>query len=320
MKRIRLLLSLSFLLLCYSPAKAQTFFPDSTVYFVYKDAYTLTPNADNSTYYKELLRVDSLGDMGEYYTVERTPYEFHPSYIYDSLTYKLRVFNDKVYFSGFLTNDYNDSFEINDLLIYDFTLSIGDTMFVSDTPSGLYYGLILDTIADITYLDGISRETFYWNVIDPHNEFENIKLNYTVQGLGSNRGLVCFELSVRRTGWQGLVSACKDNTPIYLNNPTHYPIDVEDACNEDTIRSRIVNVELIVSTPISIYPNPAQTKLFVEEIPIGREYRILNTVGAEVERGVYEGDSIPISHLSQGVYLLQIQTQEQIYQARFAKE
>ncbi|MCK9480274.1 MAG: T9SS type A sorting domain-containing protein [Bacteroidia bacterium] len=318
MKHIRLLLSVSLVLLIGKPAKAQTFFEDSTYYFVYQDAYSLTPGLDFGTYCKELLRIDSIGDMGEYYTVERTPYK--PFWGYDSLTYKLRVFNDKVYLSGFLTNNNNDSFEINDLLIYDFTLDIGDTMFVSDTLSGLYYGLILDTIVDITYLDGISRETFYWSVIDPHNEFNNIKLDYTVKGIGSNRGLVYFELLVRRTGWQGLVSACKDNTPIYLNNPTHYPIDVEDACNEDTIRSRVISVEHIISIPLKIYPNPAQTELFLQEIPLHSAYRILNVVGAEVTKGVYEGNAIPVSALPQGVYLLQIQTQEQVWQARFVKE
>jgi len=71
---------------------------------------------------------------------------------------------------------------------------------------------------------------------------------------------------------------------------------------------------------ISIYPNPVQTELFIDAIPIGSEYRIINSVGAEVKKGAYEGNSIPVSDFGQGIYFIQIQTSERLYQAKFVKE
>jgi hypothetical protein len=127
---------------------------------------------DLTTHFKELVLYDSAGDFGEYYTVERIPGKYNFS---DTISYNLRVLNDSVFFSGLKINSNNDSFEINDLLIYDFTINIGDTLKVSDNPSGIQYQLIPDSIVQITFLDGLSREAFFWKTSNPGYKFYTVK-------------------------------------------------------------------------------------------------------------------------------------------------
>ncbi|MCO6494402.1 MAG: T9SS type A sorting domain-containing protein [Bacteroidetes bacterium] len=50
------------------------------------------------------------------------------------------------------------------------------------------------------------------------------------------------------------------------------------------------------------------------------EYKILNSLGAEVLSGVYKGNSISVSDLVSGIYLIQINKEREVFQARFMKE
>lgn len=181
---------------------------------------------DFNTHFKELLLFDSVGHFGEYYTVERTPGKYN---LTDSLTYKLRVFEDKVYFTGFLITGNNDTFEINNLLIYDFSLNVGDTFEVDENTSGLKYKLALDSIGQKVFDDGISRETYYWKTISGYNEFSGFPLHFIAKGIGSNKGLVCFPLTNRVVFWQDLISICKLNEPVYKIPDTYYYVNTMSA-------------------------------------------------------------------------------------------
>ncbi|MCZ2129580.1 MAG: T9SS type A sorting domain-containing protein [Bacteroidia bacterium] len=69
-----------------------------------------------------------------------------------------------------------------------------------------------------------------------------------------------------------------------------------------------------------VYPNPTQTEIFFKEIQPNSEYKILNSLGAEVLSGVYNGNSISVSDLVSGIYLIQVQKESEVFQARFVKE
>ncbi|MCO6494406.1 MAG: T9SS type A sorting domain-containing protein [Bacteroidetes bacterium] len=72
--------------------------------------------------------------------------------------------------------------------------------------------------------------------------------------------------------------------------------------------------------PISLYPNPTQKEIILKEIQPNSEYKILNSLGAEVLSGVYNGNAIPVADLPIGIYLIQIQKEREVFQVRFVKE
>jgi hypothetical protein len=225
MKHIKLLLASSLLVVGSFTLKAQTFFLDSAVYYVHKSESSQIPCLVFNTHFKELLLFDSIGQLGEYYTVERTPGKYNFS---DSLTYKLRVYQDRVYFTGALTTINEDTFEIEDLMIYDFNLNVGDTFVVDEYTSGLKYKLVLDSIGQKVFDDGISRETYYWKTISGNYEFTLFPLHFIAKGIGSNKGLVCFQLTGKLV-WQNLISVCFNNELVYRIPDTY--LSLGDYCD-----------------------------------------------------------------------------------------
>ncbi len=321
MKHTRLVLSLSFLFFNGLPVKAQTFFMDSMVYY----SHVGLPSTSSTfqDWFKETVVFDSLGTKGEYYTIQRSESQ-------SSRSYKLRVLNDSVFFSGILMDLKTDSIwhidttYVEDILIYNFTMQVGDSLEIA---SPLSISLKLDSIVNKTYPDGVSRATYYY-----HSKHYHYGYNQTfIKGLGSNIGLVYFPFDWLAVDYLSLVSVCSEGQLLYLNSLYDssglYDLKINDYCDEDSIEQAIprlngMSVKEITQKQISVYPNPAQSELFLD-IPFMAEnirFEIYNSVGAIVKSGVLDRNSISVSELSQGVYLLQIQTQEQVYQARFVKE
>lgn len=69
---------------------------------------------------------------------------------------------------------------------------------------------------------------------------------------------------------------------------------------------------------LSLYPNPAkdQIHLPVNNLP----YTIINTQGKALKNGRVEGQRIYIDGLPTGIYIIQVNDDENIYQAKFVKE
>lgn len=317
MKHIKLLLAGSLLVIGSFTLKAQTFFLDSAVYYVHKSAPSLTPGLDRNTHFKELLLFDSIGQLGEYYTVERTPGKYNFS---DSLTYKLRVFEDRLYFTGTLTTINEDTFEIEDLMIYDFNLNEGDTFVVDEYTSGLKYKLVLDSIGQKVFDDGISRETYYWKTISGYYEFSGYALHFIAKGIGSNKGLVCFPLTERLVYWQNVISVCFNNELVYKIPDTYY--FVEDYCNEDSIQTiiekfRSVSVVRVNKQTLKIYPNPVESDLFIDGIE-NENFEIRDQLGKTVMKGYFE-KNIDVRGLKTGVYQLIIKSNDISYTSKIIK-
>jgi len=317
MKHIKLLLASSLFILGSFSIKAQTFFLDSAVYYVHKSEPSQIPCLVFNSYFKELLLFDSIGQLGEYYTVERTPGKNNFS---DSLTYKLRVYQDRVYFTGTLTTINEDTFEIEDLMIYDFNLNVGDTFVVDEYTSGLKYKLVLDSIGQKVFDDGISRETYYWKTISGYSEFSGYALHFIAKGIGSNKGLVCFPLTERLVYSQNVISVCFNNELVYKIPDTYYLM--EDYCNEDSIQSiiekfRSVSVARVNKQTLKIYPNPVESDLFIDGIKY-EEYEIRDQLGKTVMKGFFE-NNIDVRVPKTGIYQLLIKSNDINYTLKIIK-
>jgi hypothetical protein len=65
-----------------------------------------------------------------------------------------------------------------------------------------------------------------------------------------------------------------------------------------------LNVQEVTNNAVSVYPNPAADKLFVEGIEIGAEIEIVYLTGQSVYRGSYSRNGIDIAPLPAGSYVL----------------
>ena len=71
---------------------------------------------------------------------------------------------------------------------------------------------------------------------------------------------------------------------------------------------------------ISIYPNPVTHTLNISMLEAsGKDYLIYNAVGQVILKGMYN-ESLDVSNLSNGVYILQINTDKEQFRKRFIKE
>jgi len=203
------------------------------------------------------------------------------------------------------------------ILLYDYSLVTGDTFKLDYNQTE--HSFLVDSVVSVLYEDG----NFYteWHL---HDLQDPNSIIVWVQNLGEKS--VGWNWTYHKTPHlPGVKAICTNGDLVYWRTSNDYFPNPEPtpSCNFDSLNNLINNtqsVKEIKHTPFKIYPNPASSVLFVEQIPLGTAYRIVNMIGAEVAKGIYEGDAIPISTLGQGMYILQIQTNEQIRQAKFIKD
>lgn len=96
----------------------------------------------------------------------------------------------------------------------------------------------------------------------------------------------------------------------YVNDHTYHPTDPASIPTDN------------YTTPeLLIYPNPADNFLFVETILNIESIKIFNVQGQYIDSKPIANTMIPISHLANGIYILQITTQEgNILTQRFVKQ
>jgi len=324
MKHIKLLFSISLLALS-SIANAQQKFIDSSSYYTYVNAPSLSQGLNFAHYSKETVILDSTNVYGDYFTVDYYVSNLNVIPKFYS-QYNLKCIGDKVYFTGKLRSDNKDSFEVSDLEIYDFSLNEGDTLKIKHSLSGLNIQLLVDSIKNIQYEDGIYRETHFYNVIEGiPNEYYSHPIAFAAKGLGSNFGLLPFKL-IRRNApfWQQLISVCgKNKKVVYSANDQFDHWNISDYCDEqaivdliDTIRS--LSIDRLSYQLIKIFPNPVNNELSIQGVSSGT-YSISSSVGKKVLEGKFE-NYINISGLSNGIYYILIKQEDKIYVNRFVKE
>ena len=92
------------------------------------------------------------------------------------------------------------------------------------------------------------------------------------------------------------------------------PIDTSDTSGgNDTTTA----VQFLNTSQVSIYPNPAQDRLWLTGVDDFHAYQIFNQLGQMVLKGRIEDDAIELNGLPEGFYFLRLIGEVESYDKRF---
>lgn len=181
----------------------------------------------------------------------------------------IREVGKKVYYIG---DDFLGHPKDEEVLLYDFSKEVGDTIF-HETTRG-YLNFYSEVIAiDSLKIGDNYRKRFkvanHWYYHDP---------DYWVEGMGSiKNGLLGHITKISTCGYHYWEHVCyKENEEVMYLNQSYsdcYPINVRTSVNTDLRLEKI-----------KIYPNPVSNKLHIDNIPENEDWRIkiVNSLGQSV--------------------------------------
>lgn len=174
---------------------------------------------------------------------------------------------------------YRDLNHQTDILLYDFTANVGDTLFESY--------LVVDSIS-IEHLGGVDRKK-YWFGLEYEFTGEPYALETWIEGIGSDWGLLTSGSHIY-CGSYSRALCFHQNGELVWYNPEY------DVCT-------VTGVEEIME-PISIYPNPAKEMVTIGGYEVA-EVQVYNTLGQLVNT-IHGTNEISVTGLAEGVYLLRV--------------
>ncbi len=319
MKHIKLLFSTSLLLFSGSLC-GQAIFPHKSTFMTMSDAPAFT-QVNFLHYISEKVNLDSIKNDTSFYTVN-----FFQSDSNYSDQYHLKCYRNKVYFSGKIIDYYPyKAFNVKDVLIYDFNLKAGDLISISENLSKMDIKISIDSVKNITYKDGRSRQTQFFHVISSNlNEYNQFNPTFFAIGLGGDHGILPFKIRNRNSPfWQRLISACnQDSVNMYLDDfwLRDYPFK---PCDEKDFSASIQKLRTASILPtnenrISVYPNPSNSTIHIEGLSTGN-CKIVNHLGQILSAGKLT-NSINVEFLNPGIYSIIIENQKEQLQLKFVKE
>ncbi len=214
--------------------------------------------------------------------------------------------NNMTYYSAIRENDSKQVFvKMTDfeeeILIYDFSLNIGDTI-ISNSPSG-YLNYDLCIIADI---DTIELENNQFRKRFKINDYEQ---DYWIEGIGSIGGLFHPTMDYIIGSYCDLTCFKYNDTALYINNPEC------DKCFCSLLTPVIEKEEN--NNFINVYPNPATTNINIDfKLKNGLStIRLINSNGNLIESRITNSFPIRmnIKNLPYGIYLIQLNTEKEIF-------
>jgi hypothetical protein len=220
--------------------------------------------------------------------------------------------NNMTYYATIRENDTKQIFvrlayEDLEILLYDFSLNIGDTV-NSNSPYG-YLNYDICVIADI---DSIEVEN---NQYRKRYKINDWGLDYWIEGIGSVDGLFNPIMEYIIGTYCDLLCFKENDTAVYINNPEC------DKCF-CTLLTPVEEKEKVKDF-ITIYPNPTTNDLTIEfkqEKGIAT-IRLFNSHGKQLE--VRESNSFPIKmnidYLPIGIYLIQIDSENKTLNKKLIK-
>ena len=174
----------------------------------------------------------------------------------------------------------------DDILIYDFTAQVGDTLRFGDSHEFEYW--IVDSIS-FEQIGGVDRKKF-WFGLEYDITGEPVAIETWTEGIGSDMGLL-FSGSYHVTGGYYRALCFHQNEELVWQNE-YYGTCMIDAVEEE------------VAPVVSVYPNPASETVRIEGIE-PTEMQIYNELGQLVKR-VRNSNEINVADLAEGVYFLRI--------------
>jgi hypothetical protein len=278
----------------------------------------------------EQIVLDSATQTGKHYTA--TVVDMDSILIIDTFktmsapmfsNYTLREKDEKVYFSGYLrkvqttsSGIYTDSFRVDNILLYDYTMNPGDSFHVNIPYLELDFYFRLDSIVPIMYGDSIVRESFYMS----HSKVFNHKnQSIWIKGMGSNMGLSYLPASYYQLGvlYADLLSLCSNSQLVYLNNlfekSQFNNYCTSEGLNEimDYFRKNTSTMEINSNkSGILLFPNPAGNEFFIQypsDFTNETTLQLMDVQGRVVFQSPNQVNSIKTENLPSGIYFLQIQ-------------
>lgn len=318
MKHVKLLLSTSMLILSGNLC-AQAIFADKSKFMTMSNAPAFK-QVNFLHYISEKVNLDSIKNDTAFYTINF--FESDSNY---SDQYHLKCYSNKVYFSGKIIDYYPyKAFNVKDVLIYDFNLKAGDLFSISENSSKMDIKISIDSVKNITYKDGRSRQTQFFHVISSNlDEYNQFNPTFFAVGLGGDHGILPFKIQNRNSPfWQRLISACnQDSVNMYMDDfwLRDYPFI---PCDEKDFSASIKKLRTASIVPtnenrIRIYPNPTNSNLKIDGVDSG-SYVILNSLGQTVLSGLFTMGIVTES-LKPGYYSIVILNNSSKFEYKFIK-
>lgn len=203
----------------------------------------------------------------------------------------------QVFFRGSLI----EGEEINKML-YDFSLSVGDTFYYSDYSFQTFEVTNIDTVN----YNGIERREF---TIQTFGQIAAI----WIEGIGDFEGLLISPRFAVFDNWR--------NTRCYIHNGDLLYSNFLYGANDCITPLLGINDVSLVNNSITIYPNPTNSDLNIKSETIINSIEIFNSLGHRVYQEYINSKEklIDISSLSNGVYLIRFNTDNGYIKKKFIK-
>jgi len=221
--------------------------------------------------------------------------------------------NNMTYYAGIRENDSKqifvkfEEYEF-EFLIYDFSLSVGDTV-ITNAPDGYLNWLP----CVITGIDTIELENNQYRrrfKINDWGEYE-----YWIEGIGSIGGLFYPVLDYLSGTINNLLCFKHNDTAVYIDNPDCDKCFCSLATSTEEITERI--------NKIIIYPIPATTKLIIDsKLNTGvSTIKLFNSSGLLIESRIIKTFPLQLSieELPNGIYTIQLTNGELTFSKKFIK-
>lgn len=173
-----------------------------------------------------------------------------------------------------------------DILIYDFTAQVGDTLRFGDFQEFDYF--VVDSIS-IEQIGGTDRRKF-WFGLEYDFMGEPVAIETWTEGIGSDMGLLF-------SGWYYTTGGYYKALCFHQNEELVWQNDYYGACMIDAVEEE-------VAPAVSVYPNPASETVRIEGIGPA-EVQLHNALG-QLVKTVRDAKEISVAGLAEGVYLVRI--------------
>ena len=175
---------------------------------------------------------------------------------------------------------------VTDILIYDFTAQVGDTLRFGDFGEFEYW--VVDSIS-MEQIGGVDRRKFWFGL-----EYDFMGEPYAIEtwteGVGSDMGLLF-------SGWYYVTGGYYRALCFHQNGELIWQNEYYGTCMIDAVDEEL-------APAVSVYPNPANGVVHIEGVET-TEVQVYNALG-QVVKTVRDSNEISVAGLSEGVYLLRI--------------
>ncbi len=169
-----------------------------------------------------------------------------------------------------------------DLLLYDFTAQVGDTVRFGDFAESF----VVDSIS-FEQIGGVDRKKI-WFGLEYDITGEPYAIETWTEGIGSDMGLLF-------SGWYYVSGGYYRALCFHQNGELVWQNEYYGTCMIDAVE------EMDIS-PISLYPNPTSEVVHIEGVEAA-EVQVYNSFG-QLVKTVRDANEISVAGLAEGVYLL----------------